>query len=93
MLLLKMDNCRYSIFNPEDKLSEKREFSRTVDNDIYHRIDENVEKVIVYRIDKKIDECKKEIEEYEIKIKELKKNLKIYDKDKQDMLEMIQKYK
>ena len=90
---------RHSIFNPEEKLSDLREFESYKKpviiedkSDIYKRIDDNLEKVITYRIDKKIDECHKEIEEYEVKIKELKKNLKIYDRDKKEILEAINKY-
>jgi peptidoglycan hydrolase CwlO-like protein len=87
----KMDNYRYNLFNPEEKLSEKREFegyksSKSNEND------DNLEKKIILRIDKKIDECQREIDEYETKIKELKKNLKIYDKDKKEILEMLNKY-
>ena len=44
------------------------------------------------RIDKKIDECQNEIYEYGTKIKELKKNLKIYDKDMKEIIEMLNKY-
>ena len=90
---------RHSIFNPEEKLSDLREFESYKKpviiedkSDIYKRIDDNLEKVITYRIDKKIDDCHKEIDEYEAKIKELKKNLKIYDRDKKEILEAINKY-
>ena len=99
------DYERHNIFNPEDKLSDLREF------EIYKKPaasgaprepevrslaaksnDDNLEKVITYKIDKKIYECHKEIEEYEAKIKELKKNLKIYERDKKEILEAINKY-
>jgi len=92
------DYERHNIFNPEDKLSDLREFeiykknSKSNETDIFKRIDDNLEKVITYRIEKKIDECHKEIEEYEAKIKELKKNLKIYERDKKEILEAINKY-
>ena len=84
------DYERHNIFNPEDKLSELREIESYKKNSKSN--DDNLEKVITYRIDKKIYECHKEIEEYETKIKELKKNLKIYDGDKKEILEAINKY-
>ena len=95
-----MDNYRYSLFNPEEKLSEKRELrSSLVEHESYkssksnkNENDDSLEKKIILRIDKKIDECQREIDEYETKIKELKKNLKIYDKDKKEILEMLNKY-
>ena len=87
-----MDNYRYSLFNPEEKLSEKREFESYKSSKSNDVNDDNLEKKIILRIDKKIDECQKEIDEYETKIKELKKNLKIYDKDKKEILEMLNKY-
>jgi len=93
-----MDNYRYNIFNPEEKLSEKRALrSSLVEHESYkssksNENDDNLEKKIILRIDKKIDECQREIDEYETKIKELKKNLKIYDKDKKEILEMLNKY-
>ena len=88
-----MDNYRYNLFNPEEKLSEKREFeSYKSSKSNKNENDDNLEKKIILRIDKKIDECQKEIDEYETKIKELKKNLKIYDKDKKEILEMLNKY-
>ncbi len=86
-----MDNYRYSLFNPEEKLSEKREFE-SYKSSKSNETDDNLEKKIIFRIDKKIDECQKEIDEYETKIKELKRNLKIYDKDKKEILEMLNKY-
>ena len=99
-----MDNYRYSLFNPEEKLSEKREFesyksSKSNDAKPTYGLakqnevnDDNLEKKKILRIDKKIDECQREIDEYETKIKELKKKLKIYDKDKKEILEMLNKY-
>lgn len=84
------DYERHNIFNPEDKLSELREIESYKKNSKSN--DDNLEKVITYKIDKKIYECHKEIEEYETKIKELKKNLKIYDRDKKEILEAINKY-
>ena len=86
-----MDNYRYNLFNPEEKLSEKREFE-SYKSLKSNENDDNLEKKIILRIDKKIDECQREIDEYETKIKELKKNLKIYDKDKKEILEMLNKY-
>ena len=85
-----MDNYRYNLFNPEEKLSEKREFESY--KSIKNENDDSLEKKIILRIDKKIDECQREIDEYETKIKELKKNLKICDKDKKEILEMLNKY-
>ena len=87
-----MDNYRYNLFNPEEKLSEKREFESYKSSKSNDVNDDNLEKKIILRIDKKIDECQREIDEYETKIKELKKNLKIYDKDKKEILEMLNKY-
>ena len=87
-----MDNYRYSLFNPEEKLSEKREFESYKSSKSNEVNDDNLEKKIILRIDIKIDECQREIDEYETKIKELKKNLKIYDKDKKEILEMLNKY-
>ena len=87
-----MDNYRYSLFNPEGKLSEKREFESYKSSKSNDVNDDNLEEKIILRIDKKIDECQREIDEYETKIKELKKNLKIYDKDKKEILEMLNKY-
>jgi ATP-binding cassette subfamily F protein 3 len=88
-----MDNYRYNLFKPEEKLSEKREFeSYKSSKSNKNENDDSLEKKIILRIDKKIDECQREIDEYETKIKELKKNLKIYDKDKKEILEMLNKY-
>ena len=88
-----MDNYRYNLFNPEEKLSEKREFeSYKSSKSNKNENDDRFEKKIILRIDKKINECQREIDEYETKIKELKKNLKIYDKDKKEILEMLNKY-
>ena len=86
-----MDNYRYNLFNPEEKLSEKREFE-SYKSSKSNENDDNLEKKIILRIDIKIDGCQKAIDEYETKIKELKKNLKIYDKDKKEILEMLNKY-
>ena len=66
-----MDNYRYNLFNPEEKLSEKRELrSSLVEHKGYkssksNENDDNLEKKIILRIDKKINECQREIDEYE----------------------------